>query len=406
MDKFNKRKLEQVGEDDWEKAITNIRQTYINLETILESLKSSLITSDSTNTQLLKSLTMALLDCDLALLKTKNEIVQHFTKELNDYNVQIYGSKNNVSSLLKQTQHLLDQSKLHLLMDENIPLITESIHRDNYKNRLCSELEVNRLIKSHNKLEERYINAKLTIHGNREYCSVIENHIKRMNGLPRIIPLLNSSTKSNENDSKQLQQEKFALASVIESIINELAYLRLKFPLTASQQRIKYQLLQEHLIFLECIYNSLIRQMSYQQLLLDSFEIERKLYTNYKSHLQTYINKFEHEKEKCILTQLLKNTDLYKKNVDTSILRIKKYLKSSDIIKITRGLVNYDEKWKKQWSNDIYATLGAVRVLDQSKNILSSSLYHESITLMDRYITNYNPQLREESKILLIFQTQ
>lgn len=155
-----------------------------------------------------------------------------------------------------------------------------------------------------------------------------------MNGLPQIIPILNSSTRCNEDDSKQLQQEISTFTSVIELIIDELAYLRISFPLMASQQCIKHQLLQDYLNFLECIYNSLIRQMSYQQLLLDSFEFERKLYTDYKSKLQIYINDLEHEEEKSTLIQSLKenkDNDSYKKNVDTAILQIKKYLASSDM---------------------------------------------------------------------------
>ncbi|KAI9302277.1 hypothetical protein BJ944DRAFT_122733 [Cunninghamella echinulata] len=272
------------------------------------------------------------------------------------------------------------------------------------ENKMQYKYEVDELIKSYSELESRYINAKLTIYGDKEYCNVIEKNIKKMNGLPQITSILNSTTKTYEDKIFQLLQDKASVLSEIKSINDEFAYTNIKFQLMKNEQGMKQQLFNDFIDNMEDVIESSLRQRTTQQLLLDSYEAERKLYIDYKTNLQICLSGIDHE-EKNTSTPLFKKNkdhDASKNEIYTTILQINKLSKSnvqldSILIAIT-DMMNYEKKWKKQWSDDINATLEVIHILEQSKANLSQMLYGESITFTNQL--KIKPKLYNELQIV------
>ncbi|CAO3632963.1 unnamed protein product [Cunninghamella echinulata] len=350
-----------------------------------------------------KTLAEALFEYDQRFLKVIEEITQLFTRKQNGCYGHIHTNKTEIASLLMQSQNLSDQLKPFLYMNENLQVLTE-YHDKNSEHEIQYNSEVDELIKSYNELESRYINAKLTIYGNKEYSNVIEKSIKKMNGLPQITSILNSTIKTYGDEIYQLLQDKSTILSKIKSINDEFAYIKIKFLLMKNEQDMKQRLFKDYIDNMEDVIESLLRQRIIQQLLLDSYEVERKLYIDYKTNLQICINDIEYEEKNKSIPPLKKNKDhdTSKNDIDTTILQINKPSKSNvqlDSILITiADMMDYERKWKKQWSDDINATLEAVHILEQSKANLSQTLYGESISFTDQL--NIKPKLYNELQIV------
>lgn len=164
-----------------------------------------------------------------------------------------------------------------------------------------------------------------------------------MNGLPQITSILNSTTKTYEDKIFQLLQDKASVLSEIKPINDEFAYTNIKFQLMKNEQGMKQQLFNDYIDNMEDVIDSSLRQRTTQQLLLDSYEAERKLYTDYKTNLQICISGIENE-EKNTSTPLFKKNkdhDASKNEIYTTILQINKLSKSNGINKRKKNYLLY-----------------------------------------------------------------
>ncbi|KAI8099134.1 uncharacterized protein BX664DRAFT_320486 [Halteromyces radiatus] len=429
MDSVNKRKLD-TWEDEWEREAINTRQTPPNktalyssvLEQSYSKLKQTCTDLEMTLTSLTNSLETLKLSLDTQQAKTKQRQKKHrqlliasidrvtdrFVQNQKGCLGQLHENQRDLNQVLETGDALATALNLQLKAIQHGPhssiinvnsqesTINVSREKDVDKNHLEDVANIEQLVIAHDALEKRYVQARSQKKGYQARVEVLEKELRRMNSLPQIIPILKSTTANCEMEIRQHRQAQTKLQ--IPSHIHQLGGLRIRSPLMASQQRKVNQQLYQTNLQLKKIYHSILRQRSTQQLMIYSYQVERKYLLSYYHALLAY--QLDLQKEQKNQDRSVQFRHQY--DEDPVMLEIKKCLTTfqqqqhrynmvmldpkknymdatnDQIIQAIEDVVAYEKKWHTKWSEDTNDNLDAIRLIDQSKHELAKSLFGEA----------------------------
>ncbi|CAO3593968.1 unnamed protein product [Absidia cylindrospora] len=451
MNTVNKRKV-NLWEDEWEKQADigtsprdppNKAATYTAiLEQQHEDLSQTCVQLESTLALLTAKLNELQLTLSEEQVKSEVKRQQHqqrlaksteramtnYMQKQNGCLGTLHENQQDLSRLLYQHQVLsATLNKLEAHYESSLPSLnpiplevpTENGSSDN-EERLQDVLRVAKLVAVHNRLEERYMKAKADTEAYQAGSQVLEKEIKKINGLPQIVPILKSTTESHlkEISNQQQCQANLPLADMIQ----RLGDLRIRTPLVASIQTKQNQHLHQTASRLKKIYRGLLRQRANQQVLTYSYEVEMKHLLSYKHALLAYQLDLSKDQEngssahvevsderegqqamdriKELLVTYQHNqrnaTHHHQKPLDPHIVITQ--LTDDQVVKTIEKLIAYETQWNKQWSEDVNDNLDAIHLLDKSKQDLARTLFGDSAT---RQTLNIKPKTYDDMQWML-----
>ncbi|ORZ23979.1 hypothetical protein BCR42DRAFT_401968 [Absidia repens] len=454
MNTVNKRKVD-LWEDEWEKqadigssqrdppnkAATytaileqqheDLSQTCANLESTLALLTTKLNGLQSTLSEEQAKSEVRRQQHQQKLAKSIERAMTNYMQKQSGCLGTLHENQLDLDRLLYQHQILSTTlNKLEAHYEASLPSLNpiqskelpENGLSDN-KKRLQDVLRVAKLVAVHNRLEERYMKAKADTKAYQAGSQVLEKEIKKINGLPQIVPILKSTTESHLKEISNHQQCQANLP--LADMIRRLGDLRIRTPLTASIQTKQNQHLHQTATRLKKIYRGLLRQRSNQQMLTYSYEVEMKHLLSYKHALLAYQLDLSKDQENGAFSHGEDSDERGEQQAVDTMGRIKELLvtyqykqrKSNhhhqapldpqiditqmtddQVVKAIEKLVAYETQWNKQWSEDVNDNLDAIHLLDKSKQDLARTLFGDSAT---RQTLNIKPKAYDDMQWML-----
>ncbi|KAG0177685.1 hypothetical protein DFQ28_005503, partial [Apophysomyces sp. BC1034] len=200
----------------------------------------------------------------------------------------------------------------------------------------------------------------------------MEKELRKLNGLPKILCILQSSKETSEKETREaIEKRKEIEKTMIEPTLSSISNLSIRMPLMETEIRRNNELIQQLTRDLDRLEESFIRQQSYQQFLLYSLDIDLKRQRHNKHILEALLEELEENKPNVRQTQDTEDT----KKEDEIMTWVRTLLNLStdsetalgseheSIYDKVRLLVEQEELAKTQWSENFSSSLEEVRKL-------------------------------------------
>ncbi|KAI8332024.1 hypothetical protein BC941DRAFT_437272 [Chlamydoabsidia padenii] len=427
MNSINKRRVD-IWEDEWEKEanVTNKRtppNKTAAYTSILEHQHSQLSETCTDLEASLAFLTTKLESLEVSLTEKRAQAIekqqqhrQELARSIDRCTVGFMKQQKGCLGMLHENNQDLDRvlesnralsttlDQLLLDYESKLPLIDDLSKENglNQEKRPASQQDqddhnLNQVMIMHDELEHRYINSKSHIEGYQARAQVLEKELRKMNGLPQILPILKSTTETYEKEIQQYQRSQAKLP--LSENIKALCQARVEAPLLMDQQIKKTKQIRQTATQLKKLHQRLIKQRAIQQLLLFSYQVETKHLLSYKHALMAYIQDLQKEKDMMITRTTPMKQQTYHQPQNQDIMpRIKQLITThhqnkaplldpsvdpmqmtdDQVVKLVKKLVATELAWNKKWSDDTNDNLDAIRLLDQSKHELARTLFGDS----------------------------
>ncbi|KAG0165018.1 hypothetical protein DFQ30_009074, partial [Apophysomyces sp. BC1015] len=211
-----------------------------------------------------------------------------------------------------------------------------------------------------------------TISEPRRNIKTMEKELRKLNGLPKILCILQSSKETSEKETREaIEKRKEIEKTMIEPTLSSISNLSIRMPLMETEIRRNNELIQQLTRDLDRLEESFIRQQSYQQFLLYSLDIDLKRQRHNKHILEALLEELEENKPNVRQTQDTEDT----KKEDEIMTWVRTLLNLStdsetalgseheSIYDKVRLLVEQEELAKTQWSENFSSSLEEVRKL-------------------------------------------
>ncbi|KAF7728775.1 hypothetical protein EC973_005613 [Apophysomyces ossiformis] len=158
-------------------------------------------------------------------------------------------------------------------------------------------LEIDKLVTMYICTERKYIQAESAHKGFEAKVQTMEKESRKVNGLPQILPILQSSKEAAEKEAREaIEKRKQIEKDVIEPALSSLAKLSIQMPLMEDEIRRNYEILVQLDYDLDRLQESVIRQRAYLQFLLYSMEIDRTRQRHGTHILKALVEDLQQEK--------------------------------------------------------------------------------------------------------------
>ncbi|KAL0075486.1 hypothetical protein J3Q64DRAFT_1775273 [Phycomyces blakesleeanus] len=405
------------SDDSWERAAHSFRHEppslYARQTTILEAQNAKLvITSDMLQKQLDKA------KSELALLEKEYEEEHNRMSQISaEYDESVNSTVNlaqdifEVSTKDKTALVSLDTDRTSLetyiaadsalseklqhalyLWHRQLPMAEET--EDASKARQCPAIEIETIVEAFQTVECLNAQAEATCKGYEAKTQTIERELQKLNHLPQLLPILNSSIASYQEETRRSHQAAVnTQENELEPLLQRISSLSIRSPLTETNIRKDYETMEELSLQLEKICQTLLNQRACQQLLTFGYETDDKhqkqqqyVYQALKEELEEeYISHHAFLEKAGALDW--PNTGLQDRTNATDIMawaqdllgfEDDKLLSNESIVEKVKVLLQENKTWYNQWLKSLDAHMDVVDKLDEAEKRMTDTLYSNS----------------------------
>ncbi|KAI7856812.1 hypothetical protein BDC45DRAFT_50541 [Circinella umbellata] len=331
---------------------------------------------------------------------------------------------NGLEEYLKQDNQICDDLNNSLLkLREQLPFL-ESKH-DNHANELSGKDDIENLVAQYIRNELLHIKTEARRKGLESRIQSLEKDMRKLKGLPQVIPILKSSIEGFENNiKKETQEQKEIQHNDIEPLLSKIADTTIRAPLLTVKTADDHEALQQYLSQLDTILNTLNQQRAVQKLINYAYQVDNYHQQQHASVLETLVDEISKQCSDYKTLEISVIKDRQKPSVssdaqfkdDDAIAQIENMLnqakldslpglrrrsfQGSSMLTKVNAILEYEKKWTEQWSNNFNSILDAAYTLDETKEGLMDSLYEHAHT-RDNLIMMPSPYIDLQSDLEL-----
>ncbi|KAI9492056.1 hypothetical protein BDB00DRAFT_830013 [Zychaea mexicana] len=376
-------------------------KTCTTLEAKLAALKTSLLDVDQELSDENCRMDRQSIEYDRSLFATLELARKIFAEDHDTEQPSLCGDTHGFNDYLSVDKRLYDNLS-HALskLRDQLPFLEAN---NNATNDAGDAIE--NLVADYMRNELSHIKTKAQQKGLEARVQSLERDLKKLKGLPQVIPILKSSIEGfGDTIKKEAEEQRRIQHRDIEPLLSKLADATIRTPLTIAKTSDDYELLQHYSANLDVLLDTLKQQRAMQKLVSYAYQVDNHYHQQRISVLDALSSEAAEENDNYKQLQSSISMDKRKPSLSSDAqlrdeiiiaqiddllcqakldslpgLRRRSFQGSSILTKLN-AILHYEKKWTEQWSNNFNSTLDAACALDESKEGLMDSLYEHSHT--------------------------
>ncbi|KAI8138964.1 hypothetical protein BJV82DRAFT_716952 [Fennellomyces sp. T-0311] len=402
-----KRKFDDF-EDEWEREASSSTRNeppneFAKLATILDAQNDQLDNQCAALEAKIERLKASLLEAEQELsdencrLDQQSIVFDDSLAKSFEMAQVIFGERQDIwLTIDAHADYLKEDHRLYRNLDQTLSKLRDQLPIDETHD----TNDIDELLTRYYQTELMYMNAVTQQKGLGAGIQSLEKDLKKLNSLPKVLPILQKTIEDFENRIKKDKDEQRKLQQYdVEPLLIKIANATIKAPLLAAKTGGDHEMLQQYSEKLDTALNTLRKQHTIQELLIYAYDVENDRQMQNRSVLEALASDISEEVEsyqsieeeadrrrRSLSTRdedpMMAHIDslLHRAHIDSPPGMRRRSFEDSSLLTKVSTVLQYDKKSTEQWSDNFNSILDAARALEEAKDDVVDNLFENSNT--------------------------